>query len=53
MSAEIPAIAVRDLNFRFTPRDPLILKDFNLELPKGARCLLVGDNGVVSVPLPV
>jgi ABC-type transport system involved in cytochrome bd biosynthesis fused ATPase/permease subunit len=43
-----PAIEIRDFNFRFPGKDAMTLKDFNMVLPVGSRCLLVGDNGAVK-----
>ncbi len=39
------AIEVKNLTFRFTPADPIVLTDFSLAVPRGSRCLVVGDNG--------
>jgi len=39
------AIDVRHLNFRYNPKSPVILKDFNMALKPGTRCLLLGANG--------
>jgi CCR4-NOT complex subunit CAF16 len=37
------SVAVDNLNFSYG--GPAILKDLNLHLPMGSRCLLVGSNG--------
>lgn len=38
------AISVKDLTFAYEPKN-VILRDFNLSLPTGSRCLLIGANG--------
>ena len=38
------SINVNNLCFSY-PGQPLVLKDLNMQLPKGARCLLIGCNG--------
>ncbi|TIB75697.1 hypothetical protein E3Q23_02238 [Wallemia mellicola] len=40
-----PAISVRDLNFSFNQIDDNALKNINLDIEQGSRCLLVGANG--------
>jgi CCR4-NOT complex subunit CAF16 len=40
-----PALEVRGLDFRYPNDDRLVLRDVNLRVPAGARCLLVGANG--------
>lgn len=39
------AIEVKNLTFKYTSEDFVVLKNNNLILDKGARCLLVGTNG--------
>lgn len=43
------AIQVEQLSFRYSnvaaPDGPYVLKDVDLNLPKGSRCILVGANG--------
>lgn len=39
------AISVRDLNFSFNQLDDNALKNINLDIAQGSRCLLVGANG--------
>jgi len=39
------ALAIKDLEFTYSGATKPCLKNINLELPKGSRCLLVGDNG--------
>jgi energy-coupling factor transporter ATP-binding protein EcfA2 len=39
------AIEVKNLTFKYTEEDFVVLKDNNLILDKGVRCLLVGTNG--------
>lgn len=38
------AIRVSGMEFSYDAEDPIFF-DFNLELPAGSRCLLVGANG--------
>lgn len=38
-------IEVKNLTFKYTHDDYVVLKNNNLVLEKGARCLLVGTNG--------
>ena len=40
-----PAVEVSDLFFRFNPECLDVLRDVNLELERGSRCLLIGANG--------
>jgi CCR4-NOT complex subunit CAF16 len=40
-----PAIEVRGLDFHYPNDDQPVLRDLHLEVPRGARCLLVGANG--------
>lgn len=46
-----PAVEVSNLFFRFNPDTPDILRDVNLELQRGSRCLLIGANGAGKSPL--
>lgn len=39
------AIKVTDLTFRYNATERNILKNLNMELPAGSRCLLIGANG--------
>ncbi len=39
------ALSVKNLDFSYSGASKPCLKNINLELPKGSRCLLVGDNG--------
>jgi len=39
------ALSIKDLDFSYSGAAAPCLKKINLELPKGSRCLLVGDNG--------
>eukprot|EP01127_Copromyxa_protea_P002888 TRINITY_DN12809_c0_g1_i1.p1 TRINITY_DN12809_c0_g1~~TRINITY_DN12809_c0_g1_i1.p1 ORF type:complete len:274 (+),score=54.50 TRINITY_DN12809_c0_g1_i1:46-822(+) len=38
-------IEVKDLTYKYSGEDYIVLRDTNLVLPKGSRCLLVGTNG--------
>ncbi|KAI7947202.1 hypothetical protein MJO28_009110 [Puccinia striiformis f. sp. tritici] len=40
-----PAVEVSDLNFRFNPECTDVLREVNLVLERGSRCLLIGANG--------
>jgi len=42
---QTPAVEVSNLFFRFNPDAPDILRDVNLQLERGSRCLLIGANG--------
>lgn len=46
-----PAVVVRDLSFRYRPDLPLVLRGAALEVPPGARCLVVGANGAGKTTL--
>ncbi len=46
-----PAVIVRDLSFRYRPDLPLVLKGADLEVPRGACCLVVGANGAGKTTL--
>jgi CCR4-NOT complex subunit CAF16 len=46
-----PAVVVRDLSFRYRPDLPLVLRGAELEVPAGARCLVVGANGAGKTTL--
>ena len=37
------AVEIKALDFKFNERE--VLKDVNLKLPFGSRCLLIGENG--------
>ena len=37
-------VAVKDLQFAYPGCAPSVV-DFNLDLPRGSRCLLIGANG--------
>lgn len=39
------AISVRDLSFSFNQADETALKNLNMDVEQGSRCLLVGANG--------
>lgn len=41
-----PAIDIRDLTFRYAGSDVPVLANLSLAIPAGARCLLLGANGV-------
>ncbi|KAL9936478.1 hypothetical protein V8E36_004546 [Tilletia maclaganii] len=45
MANEEAAVDVPHLNFAFNPDGPLTLRDCNIQLPRGSRCLLIGANG--------
>src|SRR5437763_10275318 len=40
------AIELRGLTFRYPGADAPVLRDLSLAVPRGARCLLLGANGV-------
>ena len=42
---EEPAIELNDLTFTYSGASSPVLQNITMSLPKGARCLLVGDNG--------
>lgn len=46
---DAPAVLVDHLNFRYRigtqESGPLVLEDLSLEIPRGARCLVIGGNG--------
>lgn len=42
------AIDCQNLSFAFSEGSETVLKDINLELKRGSRCLLVGANGGAS-----
>ena len=46
-----PAVVVRDLSFRYRPELPQVLRGAALEVPRGARCLVVGANGAGTTTL--
>mmetsp|Transcript_12044 Transcript_12044/g.18005 ORF Transcript_12044/g.18005 Transcript_12044/m.18005 type:complete len:81 (+) Transcript_12044:62-304(+) len=39
------ALTVKNLDFKYDSAEEATLKGINMELPKGARCLLLGKNG--------
>ncbi|MBI2896465.1 MAG: ATP-binding cassette domain-containing protein [Deltaproteobacteria bacterium] len=39
------ALELRELDYRYAPGEPLVLRGLSLALPSGARCLVVGRNG--------
>lgn len=45
MTADPPAIAIRDLDFRYRDDPRVVLRGLDFELAAGARCLLIGRNG--------
>src|SRR5262245_6363487 len=45
------AIAVRSLDFAYAGQDGLLFRDLSLSVPSGARCLLLGENGVGKTTL--
>lgn len=46
-----PAVVVRDLSFRYRRELPLVLRGVELEVPAGARCLVIGANGAGKTTL--
>ena len=46
-----PAVVVRDLSFRYRPDLPLVLCGAHLEVPRAARCLVIGANGAGKTTL--
>ena len=46
-----PAVVVSDLSFRYRRDLPLVLTGASLEVPRGARCLVVGANGAGKTTL--
>jgi CCR4-NOT complex subunit CAF16 len=46
-----PAVQVAGLDFHYPGEDRLVLERVNLEIPSGARCLLVGANGAGKTTL--
>ena len=46
-----PVVAVRDLRFRYRPDLPLVLDGASVEVPRAARCLVVGANGAGKTTL--
>ena len=46
-----PVISVRDLRFRYRRDLPLVLDGATLDVPRGARCLVVGANGAGKTTL--
>lgn len=39
-----PAVSISSLSFAY-PESPKVVDNVTLQLPRGARCLLVGANG--------
>ena len=48
---ESAAIHVQNLTFAYDKSMEPTLKDLNLKLPKGSRCLLIGANGAFGFVL--
>jgi CCR4-NOT complex subunit CAF16 len=46
-----PVIAVRGLRFRYRADQPAVLDGIDLDIPAGARCLLIGANGAGKTTL--
>ncbi|KAI8469699.1 MAG: P-loop containing nucleoside triphosphate hydrolase protein [Monoraphidium minutum] len=46
----VPAVCLKGLNFAY-PGCAASIKDVNLDLPKGSRCLLIGANGAGKTTL--
>ncbi len=46
-----PVIEVRGLDFRYRPDAPLVLRDVELTMTAGMRCLLIGANGAGKTTL--
>lgn len=44
MATDTPHVDVRNLTFAY-PGRPAVLRDLNMQLTDGARCLLIGANG--------
>jgi len=51
VSTHEPAVVVRDLSFRYRPDLPLVLRSAHLEVPRAARCLVIGANGAGKTTL--
>ncbi|GJP36498.1 hypothetical protein CLOM_g3060 [Closterium sp. NIES-68] len=47
---DVPAVEVTSMQFAYPGEPPLISK-FNLKLPRGSRCLLIGANGAGKTTL--
>ena len=43
MNTQDDAVVIRKLDFRY--KEKKVLSDVSMSLPRGSRCLLVGDNG--------
>jgi ATP-binding cassette subfamily B protein len=39
------AIIIKDIGFRYTPQGPWVLRNFNLQIPRGSRVGFVGTTG--------
>ncbi|HUS63071.1 MAG TPA: ATP-binding cassette domain-containing protein [Kofleriaceae bacterium] len=46
-----PVVSVRDLRFRYRRDLPLVLDGTSVDVPRGARCLVVGANGAGKTTL--
>ena len=46
-----PVVSVRDLRFRYRSDLPLVLHGTSVDVPRGARCLVVGANGAGKTTL--
>ena len=46
-----PVVSIRDLRFRYRPGLPLVLDGASVEVPRAARCLVVGANGAGKTTL--
>jgi ABC-type multidrug transport system fused ATPase/permease subunit len=46
-----PAVKVTNLTWRYKPGQPAQLDNLSFEVPRGARCLLVGANGAGKTTL--
>ncbi len=47
-SSETPErfdITFKNLSFKYSPEEPLILNDFNLKIPQGSKIALIGESG--------
>jgi CCR4-NOT complex subunit CAF16 len=46
-----PVVSVRDLRFRYRGDLPLVLQGASVDVPRGARCLVIGANGAGKTTL--